>query len=238
MLSAATERAGIYLAYHLLFQLVTQVASFWRGTYPFSGFCLRGSDIVKKSSKLLVCAAGLLIGMASSPTVWAEERGDWSDVSAADAQDVIDLTSLETEARKVYAKYARESVSIAKRGASAMSDAVQEATPQIQRLLQSGNYQRARALAGQTIRKIERFSDKSRGAIRESSTEGVDALMRFEGLVRPQVLRGLIGDLLNLAHRNADYVKSVELRSVDAIHNLFPQVQKVPDRLRKAPSRR
>jgi len=173
---------------------------------------------VKKSSKLLICAAGLLVGLVSSSTVRAEDRGDQPDVSAL---DVVALTPWETEARKVYAKYARESVSIAKRGAAAMSDAVHEAAPRIQRLLQSGNYQRARALAAQTIAKIERFSHKSKSAIRESSSEGVDALMRYEGLVRPHFLRRLIESLVNLAHRNVAYVKSVELRSAEAIRNLF-----------------
>jgi len=132
----------------------------------------------------------------------------------------------------VYARYARQIVTVTFRGTDTMDEVVEAAVPRIRRLQHAGEYRRARALAAQAIDAIELLGDKTHGAIRETASEGVRALMRFEGDVRPDVLRELIGNLLQLARRAANYVSDVEEDSINAIKRLFPQVSEVPKRKR------
>ena len=132
----------------------------------------------------------------------------------------------------VYAKYARKIVSVTFRGTDAMDEVVDAAVPRIRRLQNAGEYRRARALAARAIDAIESLGDRTHGAIRDTATEGVRALMQFEGEVRPEVLRELIGNLLQLAQRAANYASDVEEDSVNAIKRLFPQVSEAPRRER------
>ncbi len=132
----------------------------------------------------------------------------------------------------VYAKYARKIVSVTFRGTDAMDEVVDAAVPRIRRLQNAGEYRRARALAARAIDAIQSLGDKTHGAIRDTATEGVRALMQFEGEVRPEVLRELIGNLLQLAQRAANYASDVEEDSVNAIKRLFPQVSEAPRRER------
>lgn len=124
----------------------------------------------------------------------------------------------------VYAMYARQIVSVSFRGTDAMDEVVETAVPRIRRLQNAGEYRRARALAARAIGNLESLGDRTHGAIRETTSEGVRALMRFEGNVPPDVLRELIGNLLQLAQRAANYVSGVEEDSINAIKRLFPQV--------------
>ena len=144
------------------------------------------------------------------------------EARADDCDDVFD----------VYAKYARQIVSVTFRGTDAMDAVVEAAVPRIRRLQHAGEHRRARALAARAIDAIQSLGDKTHGAIRETASEGVRALMQFEGDVRPDVLRELIGNLLQLARRAANYVSDVEEDSINAIKRLFPQVSEVPRRKR------
>ncbi len=132
----------------------------------------------------------------------------------------------------VYAKYARKIVSVTFRGTDAMDEVVDAAVPRIRRLQNAGEYRRARALAARAIDAIQSLGDKTHGAIRDTATEGVRALMQFEDEVRPEVLRELIGNLLQLAQRAANYASDAEEDSVNAIKRLFPQVSEAPRRER------
>ena len=132
----------------------------------------------------------------------------------------------------VYARYARQIVSVTFRGTDAMDEVVETAVPRIRRLQDAGEYQRARALAARAIGNLESLGDRTHGAIRETASEGVRALMRFEGDVPPDVLRELIDNLLRLAKRAANYVSAVEEDSINAIKRLFPQVSSAPRRMR------
>ena len=143
-----------------------------------------------------------------------------NEASANDCGDPFD----------VYAKYARQIVSVTFRGTDTMDAVVEAAVPRIRRLQNAGQYRRARALAARAIDVIQSLGDKTHGAIRETASEGVRALMRFEGDVPPDVLRELIGNLLQLAQRAANYASGVEEDSVNAIKRLFPQVSEVPIR--------
>ena len=145
-----------------------------------------------------------------------------NQVRAADRDDPVD----------VYAEYARAIVSVTFRGADAMDDVVDEATPRIRRLLSAGMYERARGLAGEAIDRIESIGDKTHGKIREFAMEGVRALRSLEDDVPPNVLRRLISKLLRLAQRAANFVSGAEEDSVNAIKRLFPQVSEVPRRSR------
>jgi len=144
------------------------------------------------------------------------------EARAHDCDDVFD----------VYARYARQIVSVTLRGTDAMDEVVEVAVPRIRRLQHAGEYRRARAVAARAIDTIQSLGDKTHGAIRETASEGVRALMRFEGDVPPDVLRELIGNLLQLAKRAANYASDVEEDSINAIKRLFPQVSKVPRRER------
>ena len=144
------------------------------------------------------------------------------EARADDCDDVFD----------VYAKYARQIVSVTFRGTDAMDAVVETAVPRIRRLQNAGQHRRARALAARAIDVIQSLGDKTHGAIRETASEGVRALMRFEGDVPPDVLRELIGNLLQLAKRAANYASDVEEDSINAIKRLFPQVSEVPRRER------
>ena len=145
-----------------------------------------------------------------------------NQVRAADRDDPVD----------VYAEYARAIVSVTFRGADAMDDVVDEATPRIRRLLNAGMNERARGLAGEAIDRIESSGDKTHGKIREFAMEGVRALRALEDDVPPNVLRRLISKLLRLAQRAANFVSGAEEDSVNAIKRLFPQVSEVPRRSR------
>ena len=148
--------------------------------------------------------------------------------------------ALPTEARAndcvdpfdVYAKYARKIVSVTFKGTDAMDEVVEAAVPRIRRLQHAGEWRRARALAARAIAAIESLGDRTHAGIRASASEGVEALMRFEGHVPPEVLRELIGNLLQLAERAANYASDVEEDSINAIKRLFPQVSEVPRRER------
>ena len=160
----------------------------------------------------------LLLGVAMLSTGFVlpgEARAD-------DCDDVFD----------VYAKYARQIVSVTFRGTDAMDAVVETAVPRIRRIQNAGQHRRARALAARAIDAIQSLGDKTHGAIRETASEGVRALMRFEGDVPPDVLRELIGNLLQLAKRAANYASDVEEDSINAIKRLFPQVSDVPRRER------
>ena len=160
----------------------------------------------------------LLLGVAMLSTGFVlpgEARAD-------DCDDVFD----------VYAKYARQIISVTFRGTDAMDAVVETAVPRIRRLQNAGQHRRARALAARAIDAIQSLGDKTHGAIRETASEGVRALMRFEGDVPPDVLRELIGNLLQLAKRAANYASDVEEDSINAIKRLFPQVSDVPRRER------
>lgn len=122
---------------------------------------------------------------------------------------------------EVYAEYARKLVSTSMRGADVMRDVAGEAAPKISRLLAAGQDARARALASDTIGKIERVSDFTKKCLRRILNAGVDALLKFSGHVRPQLLRDLIEDLEDLAARAAGYVESVEDQTVSRIKSLF-----------------
>ena len=132
----------------------------------------------------------------------------------------------------VYAKYARKIVSVTFRGTDVMDAVVEAAVPRIRRLQNAGEHRRARALAARAIDAIQSLGDKTHGAIRDTATEGVRALMQFEDEVRPEVLRELIGNLLQLAQRAANYASDAEEDSVNAIKRLFPQVSEAPIRER------
>jgi hypothetical protein len=132
----------------------------------------------------------------------------------------------------VYAKYARKIVSVTFRGTDVMDEVVEAAVPRIRRLQNAGEHRHARAVAARAIDAIQSLGDKTHGAIRDTTTEGVRALMQFEGDVRPEVLRELIGNLLQLAQRAANYVSDVEEDSINAIERLFPQVSEAPIRER------
>ena len=67
---------------------------------------------------------------------------------------------------EVYAEYARQLVSTAMRGADVMQDVAGEAAPKIRRLLAAGQDERARALASDTIDKIERVSGFTKKCLR------------------------------------------------------------------------
>jgi len=144
------------------------------------------------------------------------------EARADDCDDVFD----------VYAKYARQIVSVTFRGTDAMDAVVETAVPRIRRLQNAGQHRRARALAARAIDTIQSLGDKTHGAIRKTASKGVRALMRFEGDVPPDVLRELIGNLLQLATRAANYASDVEEDSINAIKRLFPQVSEVPRRKR------
>jgi hypothetical protein len=165
---------------------------------------------MRKLHVLLLGVAMLSAGFVLPGEVRADDRHD----------DVFD----------VYAKYARKIVSVTFRGTDAMDAVVEAAVPRIRRLQNAGEHRRARALAARAIDAIQSLGDKTHGAIRETASEGVRALMQFEGDVRPEVLRELIGNLLQLAQRAANYASGVEEDSVNAIKRLFPQVSEVPIR--------
>ena len=113
-----------------------------------------------------------------------------------------------------------------------MDEVVEAAVPRIRRLQHAGEWRRARALAARAIGAIESLGDRTHAGIRASASEGVEALMRFEDHVPPDVLRELIGNLLQLAERAANYASDVEEDSINKIKRLFPQVSDVPRRER------
>lgn len=164
---------------------------------------------MRKVPKLLLCAAVLSMGLALPTQVRAEDRNDPFEV---------------------YAKCARKIVQVTFRGVASMKDVAAQAIPRIRRLQDNGQHERARAMAAEAIADVERIAAKTRSAIRDIASRGVEALLEFEDDVPPDVLRGLIDDLLNLARRAASYVDRVEKRVVDAILSLFPQPSPVSPR--------
>ena len=166
---------------------------------------------MRKLQLLLLCAATLSLGFVLPGEARADGRDGPFDV---------------------YARYARKIVSVTFSGTDAMDEVVEAAVPRIRRLQNAGEYRRARALAARAIGNIESLGDRTHGAIRGCASEGVEALMRFEGQVPPEVLRELIGNLLQLAERAANYVSDVEEDSINAIKRLFPQVSEAPRRER------
>ncbi len=164
---------------------------------------------MRKVTRLLLCLAVLSTGLSLPTQVRAEDRNDPFDV---------------------YAKFARKIVQVTMRGTKAVKGVAAEAILRIRRLQENGQHERAREMAAKAINSIERYSAKTRSAIRETASRGVDALLKFEGNVPPDVLRNLVEGLLDLAERAADHVDGVEKRAINAIESLFPQPTPVSDR--------